>query len=98
MPLKLVVLPGELFDATERHCADFQILERDCFPVVAVGANAIDPDDVARHVIAGNLILAIFARQDRLARTGTYGIERRELLARTKQRLTFAQPDSPPDQ
>ena len=45
--------PRELLEALERQRADLGVLEGDRLAAVAVGADAVEADDVAQHVVAG---------------------------------------------
>ncbi len=50
---------SEILQAIEWQDTNFGVLQRDRFAVVAFGCDAIHADDVAQHVITGDLLVPI---------------------------------------
>jgi len=74
-------LAREFLDAVKGHHADFGVFEGDRIAGVVVVDDAIEPDDLARHLKTGHLVTTIFGGQAGLEEAGAYGIQRGELLA-----------------
>jgi hypothetical protein len=92
--LEAAVLPAQRRKALEWQHTDFHVFERDRLAAVHVRADAVGADNLAGHVVAGNLIVPVLRQQHRLARAGADCIERRESVTRVKQRFAFPQTDS----
>jgi len=75
--------PGESFELLEWNDAGFSVLERDRVAGVALVGDAVEPDDVAEHVITGDLFPPVLGHHRRLAGADPHGVERRERLAGT---------------
>ena len=79
---------GQFFDAVERHDADLGILQRHRVTGVVVIHDAVQPDDLPRHLKACDLVAAVFGGHTGLEKTGADGVQGREGLAIAKQRAT----------
>jgi hypothetical protein len=53
------VLAPECLQPMERQHAHLGVFERHRLALIAIGADAVDSDDLASHVVAGNLVVAI---------------------------------------
>lgn len=80
--MQVVLQRGErackLLQAIEGQRTYLGILERDRLASVALGANAIQTYDIARHVVADKLLAAILSHDRRLARAQPDRIQRGE--------------------
>ena len=68
--LKANVLPAESLETIERQYADLGIFECHSLARILVVADAIDADDLAGHMVTGDLILRVLGKRDCLERTG----------------------------
>ena len=72
----------KLLEAVEGDRADFGVLERDGFAAVPVGADAVQAEEVAEHVIAGDLLAPVLGEDGGLAGAEPDRIQGGEGLAR----------------
>jgi hypothetical protein len=91
-------VPRELFDAVERQRADLGILEGDRLAAVPVAADAVEPDDVTEHVVAGHLFAPVLGQDGRLERAQPDGEKRAERFAGPIERVALLELGPHPDQ
>ena len=83
--LKHSIVAGNPHELVKGQHTYFGILEHDSLTLVPLITDAVDADNVTRHVIAGDLLLAIFSQQHRLARSGPNAVQSRKAVAGTIQ-------------
>ena len=71
----------QVLQPLERQHADLGVLERDRLAAVAVGADAVHADDVAEHVVAGDLLAAVLGEHRGLERAEAHRVQRVEGVA-----------------
>lgn len=98
---KMVLQTGDVaaqaFHARKRQFADFAVFQRDAVAAVGVGRDAIQPQKLARHMKAGDLLTAVMAADAGFEKAGAHGKNRLERLAGAEQILAALEPARLPD-
>jgi hypothetical protein len=73
----------------KRDRADFGVFERYRFAVVQADGYTIHPQNLAGHVVAGDLLASVVRQEDGLEGTQSNGVKPGKSPARTEQRCAF---------
>jgi hypothetical protein len=87
LPLQVRKLARKLFQLMVGDDADLGVLERHGIAGVAVGADAVQAEQFAGHLEAGDLVAAILGGHAGLEEAGAHGVQRRKGLAGMEQAL-----------
>src|SRR5438552_10115255 len=90
VPLDRLLLSSKFLKTVERDRANFGILERHRFAIVQTGPYPVGAQNLAGHVVAGNLLLSVVRKQDGLERAQSNGVKPGKPAAAPIQCFAFA--------
>src|SRR2546425_12953051 len=87
--LDRLLVASKFLKTVERDRAHLGIFERNSFAVVQTGSYAVASQNLAGHVVAGNLRLSVVREQDGLERTQSNGVKPGKPAAGPIERFAF---------
>ena len=84
--------PGQFFQAIEGQHAYLRVFERNRVAPMAVAGDAVEPDDVTGHVVAGDLFAPILGKNGGFARSNANRVKRSERFSNAVERRPLFKP------